>query len=136
MEEKNVIQKRHIDWKYSLFNHFKEGNHIFNLIFKGSSTQIYIYINRKQPYPLNEEACVLSIAITLHQHHYQHNHVHQFALTTEASAIRNVWESWILNLGRPDSEQLLGNLIPHYMCSLSTEATNLPNVEIITKFIA
>ena len=60
-----------------LLNHLKEGNHIFNLIFKGSSVKIYIHINNIQPYPSNQEACVLSISITIHQHHYQHNHVHQ-----------------------------------------------------------
>ena len=97
MEEKNVIEERQIDWNYNLLNHLKEGNHIFNLIFKGSSTQIYIYINRKQPYPLNEEACVLSIAITLHQHHYQHNHVHHLQSAMCGSRGYLIWVAPIPN---------------------------------------
>ena len=48
-----------------------------------------------------------------------------------------VCELWMLNLARRGSEQLLlDNLIPRYVCRLFPEATNLGDVEIITKFIA
>ena len=48
-----------------------------------------------------------------------------------------VCELWMLNLARRGSEQLLlDNLIPRYVCRLFPEATNLGDVEIVTKFIA
>ena len=51
--------------------------------------------------------------------------------------VRIMCDPWILNLAPPGSEQLLiDNLIPRYVCRLFLEATNLPDVEIATKFIA
>ena len=97
MEEKNVIQKSRIDWNDSLFNHLKDGNHICNLIFKGSSVKMYIHINPKQPYLSNQEARVLFISITLHQHHYQHNHVHHLQSAMCGSRGYLIWVAPIPN---------------------------------------
>ena len=58
-------------------------------------------------------------------------------LHPQYETVRNVCEPWILDLAHPGSEKvLLDNLIPRYVCRLFPEATDLRDVEIVTKFIA
>ena len=58
-------------------------------------------------------------------------------LHPQYDTVRRVCEPWILNLAHPGSEQLLlDNLIPRYVCRLFPEATDLRDVEIVTKFIS